>query len=69
MSVIKKFVGESLVGVRLEAVIVKEDGAPYSIRYYVNDKFKQEEIFENQSLYYVEDAAENWLKGVKTLNG
>jgi hypothetical protein len=69
MSIIKKFVGESNIGVTLEAVIVKNAGEPYSIRYYVDGKYKQTEMFEGVSLYYVEDAAENWLSGIKVLNG
>jgi hypothetical protein len=55
--------------VTLEAVIVKNAGEPYSIRYYVDGKYKQTEMFEGVSLYYVEDAAENWLSGIKVLNG
>jgi hypothetical protein len=69
MSVIKTLVGESNIGVRLEARIIKEDHNPFKIEYYVDGKYKQSEVFQGVSIHYVEDAAENWINGVKVLNG
>ena len=69
MSVVKKLVGESKSGVRLEAVIVKNDGAPYSIRYYVDNNFKTEIVCHDESLALVEKHAEEWLGGIEPLNG
>jgi hypothetical protein len=68
MSNVKTIVKEQN-GTKLEARIMKTSHEPYVIEYYINGKYKQTETFEGVSLYYVEDAAENWLNGVKTLNG
>jgi hypothetical protein len=56
-------------GATLEARILKNSHDPYVIEYFINGKFSQSETFEGVSLYYVEDAAENWLNGIKVLNG
>jgi hypothetical protein len=69
MSMIKSVVGESMSGVRLEARIIKEDGKPYSIRYYVDGGFKQEELFPEKSIQYLESTAQSWISGIKVLNG
>jgi hypothetical protein len=68
MSTIKTLVKEQN-GLKLEARIMKNSHEPYTIDYYVDGKYKQSETFEGVSLYYVEDAAENWLDGIKILNG
>ncbi len=68
MSTIKTVVKERN-GLNLEARIRKTSHEPYIIEYYIDGKYKQTETFEGVSLYYVESAAENWLNGVKTLNG
>jgi hypothetical protein len=46
------------------------DGGGYQIRYcdLSGDCFKSED-FPGKSLRFVEDAAENWTMGIKTLNG
>lgn len=56
-------------GSPMRAEIHKED-QKYMVSFYgpSGEKLKQE-IFENKSLYYVEDAATNWLHGIKILNG
>lgn len=70
MTVIKTLVKESnAAGNRLEAVIVKPEGQPYAIKYYVNNLYKHTEVFKEESLDIVENVAENWLKEVKSLNG
>ena len=47
------------------AVIVKNHNN-YSIEYYdANGLYLQTEKFENKNLRYVEDAAENWVNGIK----
>lgn len=68
MSTIKTLVKEQN-GTKLEARITKTSHEPYSIDYYVDGKYKQSETFSGVSLYYVEDAAQNWLNGIKVLNG
>ncbi len=68
MSNVKTLVKEQN-GTKLEARIMKTSHEPYTIEYYVDGKYKQTEMFEGVSLYYVEDAAENWLNGIKVLNG
>jgi hypothetical protein len=68
MSQVKTLIKERN-GTRLEARIMKSSHEPYSIQYFINGKFVTEEIFDGVSIHYVEDAAENWLAGVKVLNG
>lgn len=42
----------------------------YFIRYYDhNGHHIMDEEFAGNSLHYVEDAAENWVLGIKVLNG
>lgn len=53
---------------RLEARIMKAD-IGYSIDFFVNGDKVKTESYEGKSLYYVEDAASNWLEGIKVLNG
>ena len=38
-------------------------------RFFINEDFIQEEIYEGRSIQWAESAARNWLDGVKTLNG
>lgn len=54
---------------KMRADVLMNEGV-YQIRYYGLDGtcFKSED-FPGKSLYYVEDAAENWALGIKTLNG
>lgn len=68
MTVFKTLVKESN-GIVFEARIHKTEHEPYSIQYFVDGKFKNEEQFPGVSIYYIEDAAENWLNGIKKLNG
>lgn len=51
-----------------KAVVIKADGG-YYIEYYIQNALAKSEFFENQSLQFVENAAENWALGVKPLNG
>ncbi len=46
---------------------VTETGA--GIRCFVNNEFLKEEIYEGKSIHWAESAAQNWLDGIKTLNG
>jgi len=53
---------------RARAEVVKEDSG-YSIHFHnANGDLFKTESFEGKSLHYVEDAAENWALGIKTLN-
>ncbi len=65
-TIISTYISESTNG-RAE---VKQDGTGYYIDYYGHDgSHIVKESFPNKSLHYVEDAAENWSLGVKTLLG
>jgi hypothetical protein len=48
---------------------IHSDPEGYSIRYFINGALSKEETFYENSIHYVEDAAENWLAGIKKLNG
>jgi hypothetical protein len=67
-TVISTFYKESSSDARAD--IVLNDGT-YSIEYYNGSGVKpfKVETFPNNSLFYVESAAENWVMGIKTLNG
>lgn len=39
------------------------------VRFFINEEFIQEEVYEGKSIHWAESAAENWLQGIKTLNG
>lgn len=41
----------------------------YSIEYYGPDGFIKSETYHDKSIHYVEDAANNWVNGIKVLNG
>ena len=64
---INEYVGDRN-GSSLRAEIYSDtDG--YNIKYFINNNLQQTEAFEGKSIYYVEDAAHNWLNGIKVLNG
>lgn len=44
-----------------------DDGA--GVRFFINEEFIQEEIYEGKNITWAESAARNWLDGVKSLNG
>ena len=54
---------------KMRADVIMAEGY-YQIRYYdlSGECFKSED-FKGKSLRFVEDAAENWTMGIKTLNG
>jgi hypothetical protein len=56
-------------GSRMEARITKSEHAPYMIDYFINGRYIQSESFPGYSLHFVENAAENWINGIKVLNG
>lgn len=39
------------------------------VRFFINDEFILEEVYEGKSIHFAQSAAENWLAGIKTLNG
>lgn len=49
---------------------VKQYVDSYFIEYYDGSgEYLSTETFSNKSIFYVEDAAENWALGIKQLNG
>lgn len=64
-----KVLRETRKGSMLEAKIIKEEHSPYVIEYYISGQFVNREEFPNKSIYFVEDAALNWIRGIKVLNG
>ena len=67
-NLINQFLGEK-DGQQLRAEIYSAGGQGYTINYYINGQFIKEEAIMGHSIHYVEDAANNWLAGIKTLNG
>lgn len=64
---VKEFLGEKS-GQTLRAEIYSNtDG--YNIMYFINDNLQTNESFQGKSINFVEEAAENWIAGVKVLNG
>jgi len=68
MIVISEYFSEQKsTAVRAEVFLNSDE---YGIRYYsIDGGLIKEEAFPGKSLTYVEDAAENWAKGIKVLNG
>lgn len=64
---ISTFFKEDTSGARAE-VYKSQDG--YEIQYYdMNGNFMMSETHHDKSVYWVEDAAQNWARGIKNLNG
>jgi hypothetical protein len=68
MSHIKTLIREQN-GTTLEAKISKTEHRPYQVDFFINGKFSVSETYDGMSIHYVERAAENWLNGIKVLNG
>jgi hypothetical protein len=66
-NLIESFSG-NIDGQPVQASIYQTDQT-YSITYNINGNEIKNEDFAGKSLYYVEDAARNWLAGIKKLNG
>lgn len=66
-NLVNQFLGEK-DGQQLRAEIYTA-GQGYTINYFINGQFIKEEVITGHSVHYVEDAANNWLAGIKTLNG
>jgi hypothetical protein len=55
-------------GQRLKAEYFEtQNGA--GVRFFINEEFLQEEVYEGKNIHWAKSAAENWLAGIKTLNG
>jgi hypothetical protein len=66
-SKVNEFLGEK-DGAHMKAEIYSA-GQGYTINYYINGQFIKEEAIMGHSIHYVEDAAQNWISGIKVLNG
>lgn len=55
-------------GQRLRAEYFETEGGA-GVRYFINEEFIKEEIYEGKNILWAESAAANWLDGIKTLNG
>lgn len=55
-------------GQRLKAEYFQTDNGS-GVRFFINEEFLKEEIYEGKSIHWALSAAENWLDGIKTLNG
>ena len=56
-------------GQSLRADFYTEENVGAGVRFYINGALVKEEFYENKSIHYAQSAAENWLAGIKTLNG
>lgn len=64
---VNEFLGEK-DGQNLKAEVYS-NGFNYTVNYYINGDFVKEEAYLEKSIHYVEDAATNWISGIKVLNG
>ena len=55
-------------GQHLKAEYFETEGGA-GVRFFINEEFIQEEIYEGKSIHWAESAARNWLDGIKPLNG
>lgn len=54
---------------KADVVVVDNDGLRHNMVYfYVDGQFVGSETYEGRSIHYYEDAAENYVLGVKTLD-
>lgn len=67
MTMVNQFLGEKS-GQSLRAEIHSVDQG-YQIRYFINGVHQTSEMFMENNINFVEDAAENWISGIKVLNG
>jgi len=63
----KSIVNEK-AGQRLEAFYFEVEGSS-GVRYFINGQLVKEETFDGKNIYFAESAAQNWVDGIKTLNG
>jgi hypothetical protein len=55
-------------GKNLKAEIFQtETGA--GVRFFIDEEFLKEEIYEDKPIHWARSAAENWIAGIKVLNG
>lgn len=55
---------------KARADVVQDTVGNYWIEYFdPRGELVAEESFEGHSIHYVQDAAENWVAGIKVLNG
>jgi hypothetical protein len=64
---VNEFLGER-AGSQLRAELYS-DSSGYNIKYFINNVHQTTESFAGKSIHYVEDAAHNWISGIKVLNG
>jgi len=55
-------------GKRLKAEYFETEGGA-GVRFFINEEFIKEEVYEGKNIHWAESAAQNWLAGIKTLNG
>ena len=55
-------------GQKLKAEIFETENGS-GIRFFINEEFIKEEVYEDKSIHWARSAAENWIDGIKTLNG
>jgi|TARA_B100001939_G_C16719006_1_gene520369 hypothetical protein len=51
----------------MSETFLTEDRKHYGVRFYKNNVFIKDEIYKGKSESYAEDAAENYLYGIKTI--
>ena len=66
MRVLTEYISEQS---NLMSARVCENNGAYFIEYVKASSVFKTETFPGKSVHYVEDAAENWALGIKTLNG
>lgn len=55
-------------GQSLKAEYFETEGGA-GVRFFINEEFIKEEIYEGKNIHWAQSAAENWLDGIKPLNG
>lgn len=55
-------------GQKLKAEYFTVEGGS-GVRYFINEEFVKEEVYQGKDISWAESAASNWLDGIKVLNG
>lgn len=55
-------------GKNLKAEIFETENGS-GVRFFINEEFLKEEVYEDKSIHWVRSVAKNWIDDIKTLNG
>ena len=64
MRILTEYNGDGDFANRSALVVIDNNGDDHGVKYIMDNTVIDYRIFPEHSLYYAEDAAENWVKGI-----